>query len=279
MNAPRLPRSRWIILVAALAAAAATAALGLWQLDRARQKIAMAQALASRVALAPIAVEQLAGSRLIELQSAGKVPPFEQQLQAQFGRRLLVQGRWLTQFSVYLDNRPMQGTAGLYLLTPLRLADGRVLMVQRGWSPRDAQDRTRVPPPPERSGLVSFTGRIATAPGRTFELGHGDDNGPIRQNLDVVEYGRSVGLAVQPLLIVQLDDDVDSGADGDGDTAHAAPPAPAASGVPELKRDWPQPAVDVAKHHGYAAQWFALCALIVILYVWFQLIRPRRQPS
>jgi surfeit locus 1 family protein len=34
--------------------------------------------------------------------------------------------------------------------------------------------------------------------------------------------------------------------------------------------------LDVAKHHGYAFQWFALCALIGLLYVWFQLIAPLR---
>ena len=39
---------------------------------------------------------------------------------------------------------------------------------------------------------------------------------------------------------------------------------------------WPEPAADVQKHYGYAFQWFALCALILGLYVWFQLIRPRR---
>jgi len=40
-------------------------------------------------------------------------------------------------------------------------------------------------------------------------------------------------------------------------------------------REWPRPAVDVQKHYGYAFQWFALCALMAGLYVWFQLVRPR----
>ena len=35
-------------------------------------------------------------------------------------------------------------------------------------------------------------------------------------------------------------------------------------------------AAGVHKHYGYAFQWFALSALILGLYVWFQLIRPRR---
>ena len=54
-------------------------------------------------------------------------------------------------------------------------------------------------------------------------------------------------------------------------TAATAPPV-ADDG---LLRQWPAVAIDVGKHHGYAFQWFALCALITGLYVWFQLLRPR----
>jgi len=35
--------------------------------------------------------------------------------------------------------------------------------------------------------------------------------------------------------------------------------------------------VDVSKHHGYAFQWFALCALVALLYLWFQILVPRRK--
>jgi surfeit locus 1 family protein len=41
-----------------------------------------------------------------------------------------------------------------------------------------------------------------------------------------------------------------------------------------LLRQWPAPAADVGKHYGYAFQWFAMSALIVGLYAWFQLLRP-----
>jgi surfeit locus 1 family protein len=33
----------------------------------------------------------------------------------------------------------------------------------------------------------------------------------------------------------------------------------------------------VEKHHGYAFQWFGLSGLISLLYVWFQIVQPRRQ--
>ena len=47
-----------------------------------------------------------------------------------------------------------------------------------------------------------------------------------------------------------------------------------------LLRDWPQINAGVQKHYGYAFQWFGLSVLVVLLYVWFQLVRrfylPRR---
>jgi cytochrome oxidase assembly protein ShyY1 len=44
-----------------------------------------------------------------------------------------------------------------------------------------------------------------------------------------------------------------------------------------LLRDWTQPGSGVETHYGYAFQWFALSALIAILYVWFQFVAPRRR--
>jgi surfeit locus 1 family protein len=43
-----------------------------------------------------------------------------------------------------------------------------------------------------------------------------------------------------------------------------------------LRCDWPAPDSGVAKHHGYAAQWFALAVLSLVLYAWFQVL-PRRR--
>ena len=52
--------------------------------------------------------------------------------------------------------------------------------------------------------------------------------------------------------------------------------APAGGAPDGLLRQWLVPVVDVSKHHGYAFQWFALCALIIGLTAWFQFIRPQR---
>jgi surfeit locus 1 family protein len=82
-------------------------------------------------------------------------------------------------------------------------------------------------------------------------------SGPIRQNLDLDAFARETGLPLRPLTLVQ-EDGAATAADG-------------------LLRQWPRPAADVHKHYGYAFQWFSLAALILGLYVWFQLIRPRRE--
>jgi surfeit locus 1 family protein len=52
------------------------------------------------------------------------------------------------------------------------------------------------------------------------------------------------------------------------------PPAGAGDG---LQRDWPAPSLGMAKNQAYAAQWFALSALMVALYVWYQVVKPRRR--
>jgi surfeit locus 1 family protein len=80
--------------------------------------------------------------------------------------------------------------------------------------------------------------------------------GPIRQNLVLADFARETGLKLLPLVVVQ--EDVAQAPD-DG-----------------LLRQWPAPAVDVHKHYGYAFQWFALSALVLVLYVWFQVLKPRR---
>ena len=43
-----------------------------------------------------------------------------------------------------------------------------------------------------------------------------------------------------------------------------------------LMRAWPQPSSGVATHHGYAFQWFAISAVLAVMVLWFQWLRPLR---
>lgn len=239
-----MTRPRWLILVATVAAAALTARLGWWQLDRADQKSRWYADVLSRSALPPLAQAELA-----------RDPPAAA---LQHHRSIRLSGRWLHRHTVFLDNRQMNGRPGFFVVTPLELAPGDAVVVQRGWMPRDAADRSRTQPLPEAPGRVELRGQIAPPPSKLIELGEAG-TGAIRQNLDLADYARETGLALRPLSVRQLD----------------GPDAPADG----LRRDWLVPSADVGKHHGYAFQWFALSALIIGLYVWFQLIHPRRVGS
>ena len=110
---------------------AATASLGLWQLDRARQKTELQAAMLSRAEQPALGNAEL----LAKTDDAVLVH-----------RSVQLQGRWLPQHSVFLENRQMNGRTGFFLVTPLRLSGSeRAVLVQRGWLPRDFNDRTRVP--------------------------------------------------------------------------------------------------------------------------------------
>lgn len=219
-----------------------TARLGWWQLDRASQKVALQQAREAQARMAPLAANELAADDV----SAA----------TQMHRLVAVDGMWLEPLTVYLDNRPMGGRTGFFVVTPLLLDDGRAVLVQRGWIPRNAADRTQLAPFRTAAGRVKVAGRIALTTSRLYDLGVAA-SGPIRQNLELAEFARESRRTLLPLVIVQEDA---AGTAGDG-----------------LARQWPQPASDVHKHYGYAFQWFGLSALALSLYVWFQLIRPRRR--
>jgi surfeit locus 1 family protein len=237
-------RRRWMVAVATGVAMLVTARMGLWQLDRAAQKLALQAAIEGASQASPL--EQAALARDVDA------------AQRQMYRPVTLHGRWLADQTVYLDNRQMQGRPGFFVLTPLLLAPGDAVMVQRGWLPRDASDRTRLQPIVTAAADVRVVGRIAPPPSRLVSLG-AEQAGVIRQNIDLTAEATRLGLNLRPLSVVQLDR-----------------PADAPDG---LLRDWPLPALDVQKHYGYAVQWFAMCAMLAGLFLWFQLLKPRRDTS
>lgn len=229
----------WVITAATVFTMAVTASLGLWQLDRAGQKLALQAQIKDRSAL-----PSWTNADLLAAADAG----------AGVHRPVRLSGHWVPRASVFLDNRQMNGRVGLFLVTPLRL-DGsdRVVLVQRGWVPRDFTDRSRLPVIETPAGTVLVEGRLASSPSKLYELGEAG-TGPIRQNIDLAAFARETGLDLLGVSVLQSSEAKDG-----------------------LQRDWPLIAVDVHRHHGYAFQWFALCALAGILYLWFQILSPRRK--
>src|SRR6187401_2580274 len=95
--------------------------LGVWQLDRADQKIALQTSLEARSGEPALDGPSLARSPLAA--------------EAQHHRRVSLRGRWLAERTVFLDNRQMDGKVGFFVVTPLALTPGSgVVLVQRGWA-------------------------------------------------------------------------------------------------------------------------------------------------
>jgi len=173
-------------------------------------------------------------------------------------RSVVLRGEWIPQHTVFLDNRQMAGKVGFYVATPLRLAgSGAVVLVQRGWAPRNFVQRDQLPTVATPAGPVEVRGRIAPAPAKLYQFGSAG-SGPIRQNLDLAPFAAETRLPLLEVTVQQV--------------------GPASEG---LVREWPETrGRGPETNYGYAFQWWALSGLIAILYAWFQFIQPRRtRPS
>lgn len=244
-----------LITVAALVVVAVGLLLGRWQLSRAAQKETLQAHVVAQTARPPLTSQDV-----LTLNSSGASATMAQN--DLFDRTLTLQGTWLPQYTVYLDNRQMNAKQGFFVLTPLKLTQtDRVVMVQRGWVQRDFTDRERLPELITPEGSVRITGRIAAGPAHLLDLLKAKPDeliapNRIRQNLSLSAYQSETQLPLWDHLLVQTD------AMPDG-----------------LLRDWAAPSFGIEKHYGYAFQWFGLSALMAILYVWFQLVPQfRKQP-
>jgi surfeit locus 1 family protein len=238
-------QQRWLVLALALLSVGLTCSLGLWQLGRAAEKTSLQQARTQQ-AEKPV----LNGQSL----KVGSDPSDARE--DLLHRRMVLTGHWQHQHTVYLENRQMNAKPGFFVLTPLKLEGvGTTVLVQRGWVQRSFTVRTALPPVGQSSERVEVAGNLAPWPSRLYDFG-GEEQGPIRQNLDWQVFRQQTGLDLPRYTLLQ------SGAASEG-----------------LLREWPVVASGVAKHHGYAFQWFGLSALIALLYVWFQIVQPRRSPK
>jgi cytochrome oxidase assembly protein ShyY1 len=222
---------RLVPFIACLLLAALGVSLGQWQDRRAAGKLELQAQLDARAVLLPLAL------------GAGMVAPERAEY-----RPVSAHGTWVPEWTIYLDNRPNQGRAGLYVLTPLKLSGSDThVLVARGWVPRNMQDRATIAPYRTPDGEVAIGGIARRNPGKVMELGEAAplQPGAIVQNVTVEAFAKASGLRLQPFIVEQ-----DGALADDG-----------------LVREWPAATSGVDKHRGYAFQWYALAAMAVIFFV------------
>ncbi len=226
---------------------------GLWQMSRAAGKIDKAEKLASQIALPPLNLNIKPQWTLAEADS----------------RRLVVEGAFLADQAIWLDNRPQPGVAaskagsgqsGFYVLMPFQVGgmENTVIWVQRGWVPRNREDRLALPPINTPSGGLRIEGIGIAQPDRVFELGDGGagGSGPVRiqQNLDLTKEAERHTWQQAPFVLKQIGDSENDG----------------------LMRNWTAAASGVERHYAYAFQWFALALSAFLFWLIHGLLRIRQ---
>jgi cytochrome oxidase assembly protein ShyY1 len=154
-------------------------------------------------------------------------------------------GEYLADEQLLVRNRPRNSAAGFEVLVPLRLADGTVFVVDRGWVPAGSTPDAPESVPTAPTGEVTVVVRLK--PGEPEIPGRGAPEG----QLATVRLPDVAALVDEPTftgmygLLVSED------------------PAPAESPLPALR-----PVEDEGPHLSYALQWIAFGVLAFVGLAW-----------
>lgn len=225
-------RFRPIPLLATIAICALGISLAQWQGRRAIEKEQIAVAMHQRATLPPLASNDLAALKL--------------QSDLTF-RRVSVQGKFVQEWPLYLDNRPLHGVAGFYVLMPFKPTNSnRQILVVRGWQPRNPANRTKLKVLETPDQVILLNGVIRSGVDRVMQLGQPDvlRPGQIVQNVDVGALAKAADIKLYDFVVEQTSELSDG-----------------------LQRDWPVPSVGADKHRAYEFQWYALSLMAIIFFV------------
>ena len=216
----------WVILVTAVSVIIFIE-LGKWQLSRADEKNARHELL-----------EQYAKQPAVTLPNTlARLEDFQY-------REVEVQGEFLSEHTIFLDNKTHQGHAGYHVITPLKVLNSALLVViNRGWV-STGYDRSVLPRVNEINGVVKVTGLVAAPELRTFKLSEVVTAGKVWNDFNLQRYQEEIGQEIQPLMVLQKNN-VEDG----------------------LIRDWDRPESGAAKNLGYAVQWFLLATTAIIIFL------------
>lgn len=203
-------------------------ALGFWQIQRGESR---AEIIAERTAAgknSPVALASLRADAALH-------------------QRVMVTGRYLRDKQLLLDNQVWQGEPGYQVWTPLRTAEGQLVMVARGWVALGG-DRAHPPNPAAPAGVQKIVGVLRHWPEPGIRLGK-----------EVCPQGAWPRTAVYPEFpqvacnyeasvfdgLLLLDPDAEGG----------------------LPRDWKNLGMSPLRNYGYALQWFAMAAALCAIFI------------
>lgn len=226
-----------------LAMCALCVRLGFWQLDRLEQRRARNAAIRAATTQPPMRLDSAAAL------AAGP--------ESLAWRRATAQGRFHHAGDMVLRGRSREGRPGVHLVSPLVMADGRVVMVNRGWVPS--------PDGSSADAAALRTTGVVRVSGALLPITRQRDGGlPIGGRAGADTTWRRVDLAAArerspgpliPLVLQQLPDDAED------------------VGSPPLAE--PLPELSEGNHLSYAVQWFSF-AMIGVAGLLILLLRRRK---
>ena len=221
--------------VAGVVFVAVFVSLALWQLDRAAEKVALLELFEND---APY-------SRVSDF---GALNEFD---------RIQVDGEYLVDRQILIDNIVQNSRPGYYVITPFRPNTRQpLLLVNRGWIAKtgasgekpaiDTDDALRTV-----RGLSGRLPRVGIRPGEAFEGSAEWPRIAVYPNLD--EVATQLEETVLPVVLL-LSPNEDDG----------------------FQRNWRPNVSGPATHYGYAFQWSAMAAAVVVILFWHLRKRRRR---
>jgi surfeit locus 1 family protein len=230
---------QWILTTALVVIGAAMCArLGIWQLDRLDQRRAFNEQVLSMRALPPLDISASAPDDLVAMEY----------------RAVIVSGEYDFENQVAIRNQYVNDVYGFDLLTPLLLADGTAVLVDRGWvaaeggETREGWTRYDGPQPARVEGVIRLSQSGASLGGRTDPT-----LAPGQARLDTWTFVNLERIALQlpyPILPVYIQQ-----------TSPAGPGLP----IPHPE----EMELSEGPHVGYALQWFAFAALLLLGYPFY----------
>lgn len=227
---PRVLLSHLLVL----AAVATMTQLGFWQLRRLEQVRTINDRIEERMDQAPVPLASLTGN--------GMEAPDELEF-----RPVTAEGTYLTEEEVLQRSRSSQGRSGYHVITPLRTAEGTIL-VRRGWVPFELDE----PPveeaaPPE--GEVRVTGYLELSEQQPTGFGQRDPEEGTLSRVFRVDVERIDRQTTDDLLPVVL---------------HLESQEPSQpGGLPVVA---PRPELSSSTHLSYAVQWFLFALIALVAY-------------
>jgi len=204
--------------------------LGQWQYDKGEYINNLQHKINQRKHLSPVSMQEL---------------PHE--LDDQIFLPVTVNGTFDTEHHLYFDNRIVNGIAGYDIYTPFRMDDGSAILVNRGWL-RQGRTRQDLPEFDTASSTISFKALLNKPPSKDYLLAenvHSNVAWPmVLQYIDTQEISDMLGYELMP-MVLWLDKDADHG----------------------FYREIPVLKLDSAKNTGYAFQWLAMSAALLVIYL------------